>query len=356
MDVVVIGAGVIGVSVADALAQRGANVRVLDMRSPGRGASAASAGVLAPFIEAGAGSDATLLELCERSFAMFDDFVASARERSRRAIEFTRCGTVQVALDPSQADRLQTSRAWLDTRGIECMWHDGDVASRVDPAVAPSVVAALEIPAHAFVRVGDLVQALVLSARQCGAIFESPVEAAAIAPAGTAIEVRAGTRRYHADRVVVAAGSWSGRIAVQGASLPRVVPVRGQLLHLEWRERIRPSRIVWGEGCYVVPWSDDSVLVGATVEDAGFDESTSLDGIRSLMDAAVAVLPGARTAALREVRVGLRPMAPGGLPFIGPLPEMPAVCVASGHYRNGILLAPLTASLVADSILEGVTP
>jgi glycine/D-amino acid oxidase-like deaminating enzyme len=150
-----------------------------------------------------------------------------------------------------------------------------------------------------------------------------------------------------ADAVVLAAGSWSGLLT----SVP-VRPVRGQIVQLRFA---RPplSRVLWGDDCYLVPWADGSVLVGATAEDAGFDESASREAEERLVAAARALLPAARHARVDEVRVGLRPATPDELPVIGRSSTMPGVTYATGHYRNGVLLAPLTAALVADLVLTG---
>jgi glycine/D-amino acid oxidase-like deaminating enzyme len=168
------------------------------------------------------------------------------------------------------------------------------------------------------------------------------------------VEIMAADRHWHADAVVVAAGSWSRAIRIRNAAAVSVRPVRGQLLHLRWRAGNVPRRVLWGPDCYIVPSSDGSVLVGATVEDAGFDETTTVSGVLDLTTAAVRLAPAAREASLEGVRVGLRPQADGPLPIVGPLAGMPHVTIATGHYRNGILLAPLTAELVASYVLDGI--
>jgi glycine/D-amino acid oxidase-like deaminating enzyme len=145
-----------------------------------------------------------------------------------------------------------------------------------------------------------------------------------------------------ADAVVVAAGAWSG---------DPVRPVRGQLVHLKL-DQPPLTRVAWGADCYAVPWNDGSLLVGATVEEVGFDESSTPDAVRSLAQAAAALVPAARGARVHEVRVGLRPATPDGLPAIGRSSTMPSVFYATGHYRTGVLLAPLTAALIADLVLE----
>src|SRR4029453_2435799 len=136
------------------------------------------------------------------------------------------------------------------------------------------------------------------------------------------------------------------------AALP-VRPVRGQLLRLHWTTGNPPARIVWSSGCDTVPWSSGAMLVGATLEEVGFDESATVEGVNALTAAVGALFPHARDARLEGVRVGLRPILPDALPAIGPIARAPRVVVATGHYRNGVLLAPLTADLVTRHLLDG---
>ena len=349
MYVLVVGAGVIGAAVADALAVEGADVTVLDMRSPGRGASQASAGVLAPYTEAQ--GQTPLLDLCARSLDMFDAFIAGLRDRSARAIEYARTGTLEVALSDAEAEHLRKSKNWLDTIGVDSEWIAPDAIRAMESAVSPAASGALVIPAHGFIHVPALVAALVQSARLSGAVFESPVEAVEVLPRADGVDVRAGGRTYRADHAVLAAGSWSRRVRVIGLPALPVRPIRGQLLQLQWVGRTRPARVVWGRACYTVPWTDGTLLVGATVEDVGFDESSTVSGVQTLSAAVADLLPDARNAAVREIRVGLRPATSDGLPIIGPVRSAPNVTIATGHYRNGILLTPLTARIVARHVL-----
>jgi glycine oxidase len=166
--------------------------------------------------------------------------------------------------------------------------------------------------------------------------------------------VRAGDRQYVADAAVVALGSWSRRLRVRHVAALPVRPVRGQLIALDWSIGRRPQRIVWGPHCYTVPWSDGTLLVGATVEDAGFDEHPTTAGVQALASAVVDLLPESSRARFEGVRVGLRPALPDGLPAIGPLLRAPRVVIATGHYRNGVLFAPLTATMVARWLLDNV--
>ena len=351
MRVIVIGAGIIGLSTAEALARRGAEVVVLDARSVGRGASQASAGILAPYTEAG--EDSPLLALGIRSLALFDDFVAGAAARSGRPIEYARTGTLDVAFTESACAHVQAALQWLEPQGVESRWLDQDALRDVAPAVSPHARGGLLIPSHGWVGVRSLLAALLQSARLAGARFESPVAVDAIRVKET-VMIRAGDRRLEADAAVLASGSWSGRVRLDDVPALPLRPVRGQLLHLQWPGAPLPPIVIWGPDCYAVPWSDGTVLIGATVEEAGFDERATVDGVASLTRAATALLPGAADAAVAGTRVGLRPASPDGLPIIGAVPSMPGVFVATAHYRNGILLAPVTAELVTRMVLDGV--
>jgi glycine oxidase len=353
VTVLVIGAGVIGAAIAEELAHRGASVTVLDMRAPGRGASQASAGILAPFIESH--GEASMLELGRRSLALYDAFVERPARESGRRVEYARSGTLQVALNEPEAAELEVAKRHLDAAGIEARWLDRPAMAAFEPAVTRSSVGALFTPIHAFVGVGDLVTALVTSARFAGASFENVVEVLEIDPGADGVVVRAGAREYNADVVVVAAGSWTSRVRIKGAIPPPVRPVRGQLLHLQWPpQALLPQPIVWGSSCYTVPWSDGTLLVGATVEEVGFDEHSTVEAVRDLSAAVSALLPEAARASIEAVKVGLRPALPDRLPAIGRLARAPRVMMASGHFRNGVLLAPITAKLVADSLVDNV--
>lgn len=355
MNVIVIGAGIIGAAVAEELALRGAQVRVLEMRTAGGGASWASAGLLAPYTEAEPSSP--LLAIGVRSLSMYDDFIARVRERSGRPIEYARTGTLEVAVNAESAVRLRAAvDAFAATgAGAGARWLSQDDVRRFEPSVTRSIEGAAFVEAHGFVGVQSLVAALVQSARLAGASFETPAQAVAIEFEDTGVTVMAGDRRLSADHVVLAAGSWSPRVRISDVPPLPVRPVRGQLLRLGWTATERPGRVVWTDDCYIVPWSDGTVLVGATSEEVGFDESTTAAGVQGLLAAAIRALPGAGSAALLDARAGLRPASADGLPYIGRRRRTPRVTYATGHFRNGILLTPLTAAMVASAVLDDAT-
>jgi len=349
MNVIVIGAGIIGAACADALAGEGHRVHMLDMRGAGRGASQASAGVLAPFIEGHHGDP--LLDLCTESLSLYDAFIARARESSGRAVEYARTGTVEVAVTDEEQARLVALQASLAAKGVEAEWLDAAATHAFDPAIAAASRGALRIATHGFVNVPQLVGALVQSAQFRGASLEVPAEVIRVEPSKSSAKVVIDGETRECDAVVIAAGSWSSRVRIAGLPPIDVKPIRGQLLHLTWPDRApMPKQVVWAERCYTVPWSDRTLLVGATVEDVGFDERSTAAGIHDLMTAVGAILPAAWQASFKEVRVGLRPAPAGQVPLIAPAPNSPRVILATGHLRNGVMLAPFTAKKVVELV------
>jgi glycine oxidase len=344
-DVIVIGAGIIGCAVARELARRGATVRIFEARTVGAGATQASAGILAPFIEAHEGGP--LFEMGVRSLSMYDAFVHDVSEESGLAVEYRRCGTLEVAVDPASSIRLREAAAQTE----ELQWLDAAAARGHEAALATSLEGAVLAPGHGYVAVPPLMDALAWAALRHGVQIEAAHRVTGVTArnGGVRISTEDGTA-WSADHVVIAAGSWSGQLHVKDPAASAVRPVRGQLLRLHWRGAPL-NHIIWGPDCYVVPWMDSTVLVGATVEDVGFDERTTAAGVRDLLDAVCELLPEAWRATFIEARVGLRPATPDRLPFLGPSVDADNIVYATGHYRNGVLLAPLTAHVIADWIV-----
>jgi len=367
-QVLIQGAGIIGCAVAYELARRGAQVTVIEAREPGQGATQASAGVLAPFIEAL--EETPLQRLCVESLGLYEPFIERVRQDSGIDVEYRRTGTLEVALDEAEAEHLQAAAAALKAKGIRAELLNAADAAAVEPTLAPATVAALFIRDHGFVAAPVLTQALAAAAKAHGATFQSQTRVERIERdetsgrnGGLRIETSAGALR--ADAVVSCSGSWAGQVeiglpkpvpAMQATqSMPQlpIRPVRGQMLYLRWRAEVPPpSRVIWGSRCYMVPWADGTLLVGATVEEVGFAEQTTVAGVRTLLDAARELLPQTHAAEFLQARVGLRPASSDSLPVIGEWDELPGLFFAAGHYRNGILLAPLTAQMIADELLD----
>jgi glycine oxidase len=347
MKVAVVGAGIIGCAIAHELASRGAKVSVFDRRGVARGASWASAGVLAPWIEAH--DRGPLLEMCAESLEMYDAFVERVRADAGATFEYARRGTLEIAFNEKQFRALQRSAESLSASGVGADLLDAAGARGLEPGVSGRVVGGLHVHGHGFVEMPALVEALAVAARMRGAAFHAPADITKIeqAPGGAVrLHLPGGPQTF--DHIVVAAGSWADRLKTGAES---VKPVKGQLVRLRF-ESPPATRVLWSEDVYLVPWRDGTLLAGATMEDAGFDERPTAEAAASLVEAAAALLPAARHAEFVDIRAGLRPAleSGGGRPFIGPSPFLRGVTVAGGHFRNGVLLAPLTAARVAHQV------
>jgi glycine oxidase len=345
VNISVVGAGVVGCAVAYELASRGARVNLLDPRGTGRGATVASAGILAPYIE---GHSESLLRLGVCSMSQWDEFVRRVQIDADRTVEYERGGTLQVGFDATEAAALTEIARRLQAAGVTHSLLDGHEAVALEPSLSPRAIAAIAVPSQGYVGPAPFMAALVAAATKRGVSqtrsrvlhIEDGRDAAVTTEHGV----------VHADAVILATGSWTSLLVPSPRDL--VKPIRGQLLQLAMDQR-PASQVIWGPGCYVVPWTDGTVLVGATVEDVGFDETTTAEGVRGLLAAATELLPVLGRARFCEARAGLRPKTADELPLIGRSSTMPHVFYAAGHYRNGVLLAPLTASLIADLVLDG---
>jgi glycine oxidase len=347
VNISIAGAGVIGCAIAHELASRGARVRVIDSRGPGCGATRASAGILAPHIE---GHDRALLALGVRSLELYDSFLERLSRDAGQQVEYERKGTLEIAVSLDEAMALRRRARTLAGAHINHTLLDAGGVRRLEPEATSAAVAGLHVHGHGYVAAGELTRALVSAAMRAGAAFDVGIVASV--EGGPAARVRTADAVIESDVVIIAAGSWSTSLDGAAAAPDAVKPIRGQLLQLRLPRRT-VERVIWGSHCYVVPRHDGSVLVGATVEDVGFDERATSSGVQQLLDASLTLMPALRGAAFDEVRVGLRPKTRDELPALGASSTMPNVFYATGHYRNGVLLAPLTARLVADLVLDG---
>ncbi len=323
---------------------------MLERRDVGLGATQASAGMLAPFIEAEHAGP--LWRLGIRGLELYDQFVADVVGDSGDPVPYGRCGTIEVATDALSLARLERSASELAAAGVACRLVSGAQAIADEPHLSQQVSSALLIPSHGFVGAGPLTAALRRAAVRVGVSFRSRCTVSRLGPTPEGIEVQTDGGPRLSDVVVLAAGSWNDQVGIEDGAPPRVKPVRGQLLQLRWPAGPPLTKVVWSSGCYVVPWPDGTTLVGATVEDVGFDERATVAGVNGLLDAAREVLPVTTRAEFEGVRVGLRPGTGDDLPIIGWSHAVPKLLYATGHYRNGVLLAPLTARLVADLVLD----
>ncbi len=349
-DVIVVGAGLIGLGIAYELAKRGAAVTVYDRDEPARAASWAGAGMLAPFSEAM--PDAAMLALCRDSLALYPEYVAELRERTGVDARFRRDGTLHVALDRAQLAELAAHAETFRANGGEVSMLDrGDVLAR-EPVLAKDLAGALFVANEAQVDNRRLGRALLAACESLGVRFERGEELALECDARRVRGVRTAYGFATAATVINAAGAWAGELhGVPDHARVPVRPVAGEMLALAV-PRDAVHALVWLGHRYLVPRGDGRLLVGATVESRGFDARVTAAGMHDLLDAALAVAPALASFAVVETWAGLRPGSHDGRPYLGAT-SLGGYVVASGHFRNGILLAPVTARLIAGLVMEG---
>jgi len=348
-DVIIVGGGVIGCSIAYYLAREGVKVAVLDKGEIGGEASRAAAGMLAPLAEVE--EDGPFQELGLASLRLFPHLSEALEQECGVDVEYLRSGILRVALTEEQAEHLKYSALRPASPGLELHWLERDELRALEPGLAPEIRGALYSPEEHQVNADRLVQALARAAH--GAVLRQGIRVAGLARRGTRVTgVRISGGRLSAGHVVLAAGAWTGKVARGvGVDLP-VFPVRGQMIALP-ASRSAPRHIVWGEDGYLVPKANGLVFAGATVERVGFRKNVTVGGTSGLRRMAKSLMP--RLAGLDAVDAwaGFRPGSADGLPILGPVPGWEGLSVACGHFRNGILLAPITGDLIARSILDG---
>jgi glycine oxidase len=307
--------------------------------------------MLAPYTEAAEGGP--LLTLGARSLALFGPFVERVQAESGVNVNYRETGSLHVARSSSALAHFELTRNTLAALDVPATLLTPAEVRAHEPHVTSNVQGGLLLPSQALVSAPAITRAMVSAARRHGAVLLDPARAVRLTPGESGVAIETDRGPLQARVVVLAAGAWSASIAIDGVTdaVP-VTPIRGQLLHLGW-DGTPVSRITWDDHCYVVPWQDGTLLVGATVEDVGFDERTTTTGVQRLLAAVCDLLPHAAIAQLSSARAGLRPATPDGLPLIGWSSVATGVMYATGHYRNGVLLAPLTADMVAGAILDG---
>jgi glycine oxidase len=355
-DAVVVGGGVIGLAIAWRAAQAGMTVTVVDER-PGRGASWAAAGMLAPVTEVHYG-ERPLLGLNLAAAGRWPSFAAEVEEASGRPVGYTPVGTLTVARDADDNAALEDLYQFQLRCGLAVERLRSRECRQLEPGLHPGIRGGILAAGDHQVDNRALVEALLVACERAGARLVSGrvAELAAEGDRVTGVVLGDG-ERLAAATVVLAAGSWSGGLGgVAAEALPPVRPVKGQLLYLRGpASEPLCSRNVRGLEVYVVPRGDGRVVVGATVEEQGFDTRVTAGAVHDLLRAALELLPDAAELELLETVCGLRPGSPDNAPMIGPAgPE--GLVVATGHYRNGILLTPVTADAVAELLATGRVP
>ncbi len=355
-EVVIAGAGIIGCAIAYELSRKGASCLLLDSRRLGMAATNAAAGILAPLAEFQR-PDA-LVHLGLTSLRLYPQWVQRLQEDVPDIdVEFASNGVLRVAFDQEEMAELRTGLRYQEELGVELIELDGAMVREVEPRLSPQIVGGVLCPEEGQVSNQMFTLALSRAARQRGTrvIERCPVLGFRTRD-GRVTAVRTPEGELACDRLVLAAGPWTRPLARKlGVEVP-TRPVRGQMLAMGGM--VTPiRRAVWGGRGYLrgylVPRANGLVFAGATVEEVGFRIRTTKRGLAQVRRAAVGLVPQLRHAGEQFAWAGLRPGSPDGLPILGPLPGWENVTVATGHFRNGILLAPITGQLIAQAIVEG---
>ena len=345
-DVLVVGAGIIGASCAWRLSQAGLSVKVLDRNAPGSEASQAALGVLT-FHGRPDMMPRPMRELAHRSRDFYPAIIDELEEAVAERVYFQQKGQLVLGMNEDDLASLDETLRVNQAEGIELERATVEEALMLEPNLNPEIAGALYSPNDAFLDNTALTQAIVRAARRAGAVFEQAEVNSIEAGNGQIAGVRVGDDRYEADWVVLATGAWSGQIWNIS-----VKPRRGQAYTVEGSYF---RRVVHSPRAYVVPKDETQTMLGATVEDVGFDATNTPDGLGSISTRAFELSPMLETSTFVSAWAGLRPGTPDDLPIIGPTAEAPNLVIATGHFRNGILLAPITADLVRQIVL-GDTP
>ncbi|MFF9601479.1 glycine oxidase ThiO [Streptomyces sp. NPDC014684] len=360
-DVLVIGGGIIGLVTAWRAAQRGLATAVVDPE-PGGGAARVAAGMLAAVTELHHGEE-RLLALNLESARRYPDFAAELTELTGHDLGYRRCGTLAVALDSDDRAHLRELHALQRRSGLDSVWLSGRECRRLEPMLAPGVRGGLRVDGDHQIDPRRLASALVAACERAGVVFHRCWAERLDVAAGRAAGVTAadGTR-LGAGRVVLAGGSLSGRLTgVPDDALPPVRPVKGQVLRLTVPRRYAPflSRtvraVVRGSQVYLVPRENGELVVGATSEELGWDTTVTAGGVYELLRDAHELVPGITELPLTETGAGLRPGSPDNAPLLGPS-SLDGLLLATGHYRNGVLLTPVTGDVMAALLAGGELP
>jgi glycine oxidase len=357
-DVLVIGAGVIGLSIGWRACRRGLRTLVLDAGAPARGATHAAAGMLAPVSETSFGEEHQLALNLE-SARRYPAFVAELESETGRVTGYRPSGTLAVALDRDHAEFLQRLHEFQLSLDLEAEWLGARECRALEPGLSPRVVGGIRSSIDHQVSPRALASILIEAFEGAGGELwrDAPVSAVTVeAHRATGVTLESG-ERVAAGQVVVAAGWRSGELGgIPDDVLVPVRPVKGQIIRLRGdRDAPVAQRVIATPEVYIVPREDGRVIVGATVEERGADTTVTAGAVFELLRAAYEALPGISELELIEATAGLRPAAPDNAPIVGPS-RLEGLVWATAHWRNGILLAPITADAVVETLMGGDLP
>lgn len=345
-----VGGGVIGCGIAHRLASEGARVTVVERSRVAAESSGAAAGILAPPVHATAQH---LFDLALASHAMFPALTEQLREETGLDVEYCQTGALDLARDELGEELLRDKLRWLHESGHGVRWIDRDEALTMEPQLDPEIRGAFYDEDGYQIRPARFNEALAQAAARRGVRFELNTEVVGFEGARPRLTgVRTARGSIATGHVIIAAGAWASFCGDWlGVRIP-VFPARGQILSLYAMPQ-PIKRIIYGAGIYLLPRLDGTIVVGATAERVGFDKSLTTSAMAWLLSTAPVLCPALADASFDRAWTGLRPGSPDDLPIIGAAPGWENVTLSTGHYRNGIMLTPITAQLVANLVLRG---
>jgi glycine oxidase len=354
-DAIFVGGGVIGLACAWRASQRGARVCVLERDRPAAGATGVAAGMLAPVGEASWGEERLLVFNFE-SLGRWPGFAEQLESEAELEVGFSQSGALHVAVDRDEAEELRRRFELHRSLGLDSEWLSGRECRRLEAGLATAVRGGAHVPGEASVDPRKAVAALLAALdRRSIAVHSGAAVMGAERQSGAWRVVTADGQVLEGSSLVLAAGCWSGQARWLPGGAPPVRPVKGEILTLRGSaDEPACDRIVAGERVYMVPRADGRLIVGATVEERGFDTTATAGGVHELLREAYRVIPEIAELELVEATAGLRPGSPDNAPLIGPS-DAEDLLIATGHFRNGVLQAPVTADCIA-ALLAGETP
>jgi glycine oxidase len=346
-NIIIVGGGVIGLSIARSLALRGvSDVCLLEKSGLGTEASFAAAGMLAP--QAEADSRDPFFDLLCKSRDLYPEFAAALKEESGVDIELDQTGTLYLAFNEHDQIEIDRRHEWQTRAGLPVEKFNSSDARFLEPNIAPNVSGALHFPKDIQVENRRLLNALVNSVAQLNVKLRTGINVEAIRTEKNHVTgVRTSEETLDCRTVVLAAGTWTSLIH----PMIKVEPVRGQMVCLNTAPQLT-RHVIYSPRGYIVPRQDGRLLAGSTSERAGFVKEVTVEAVTSILRNAIEICPAVTSLPVIDLWAGLRPKAPDGLPVLGPCGEIDGLIYATGHYRNGILLAPITGELIAKTIVE----
>lgn len=350
-DVIIVGGGIIGCSIAFFLAKGGVRPLVLERGQVGGEASSGAAGMLTA--QAHTDEPGPLFDLKLASRALYEALAVELRERTDLDIEYRRLGHLVPALAQAEAGAVKERVAWQAARGLPAEWLEARDARTLEPGLAPEVLGAGWFPEDHHVNNTAVTQALASATKRLGGEVRTDCAVLDLAREGERVTgVRTAEGKIAAATVILCAGSWMQAFEeAAGIPLP-IVPAKGQMV-VARLDSPALRHVAYGSAAYVIPRATGEHIIGSTVEFVGFDKRVTVEGLSGILREITRLAPALHEAAMVTSWACLRPAAPDGLPLLGRVPGRPGLVVATGHFRNGILLAPITGKLIAELIADG---